>query len=112
MLEKQDSQPLTVESPILKVILLYINHMKSVIIVDMNIQITDLSRKITEDELIKLFTAYGTVSSTTIVMDKVTGKSKGFGFVEMADEKEALLAIEKLNKTKVGGQRIRVKKAK
>lgn len=78
----------------------------------MKIQVTDLSRKTTEDELTTLFEVYGTVSSLTIVMDKVTGKSKGFGFVEMADEKEAILAIKKLNKTKVKGERITVKRAK
>ena len=75
----------------------------------MKIQITDLSRSATEDELSKLFTPFGTVSSTTVVMDKITGKSKGFGFVEMPNEKEALLAIKKLNKTKVNGQLMTVK---
>lgn len=78
----------------------------------MNILITNLSRKITEDELKELFTTYGTVSSTTIVMDKVTGKSKGFGFVEMPDEKEAQLAIKSLHKSKAGGQKMSVKRAK
>ena len=86
--------------------------MKSVIIVVMKIQITDLSRKITEKELNNLFAAFGMVSSTIIIMDKITGKSKGFGFVEMADEKDALEAIKKLHKTKVDGQKISVKKAK
>lgn len=76
----------------------------------MNILITDLSRKTTENELIKLFTAYGTVSSTTIILDKKTGKSKGFGFAEMTNEKEALQAIKKLHKTKVNGKKISVKK--
>jgi RNA recognition motif-containing protein len=78
----------------------------------MNILITDLSRTTREDELTKLFTPYGTVSSTAIVMDKKTGKSKGFGFVVMPIEKEAILAIKKLNKTKVNGQTMSVKKAK
>ncbi len=78
----------------------------------MNIQITDLSRKTTEDELNKLFSECGTVSSTVIIMDKKTGKSKGFGFVEMADEKEGLLAIKKLHKAKINGEKITVKKAK
>ncbi|MDA3955699.1 RNA-binding protein [Oceanispirochaeta sp.] len=78
----------------------------------MKILITDLSRKTTEDELSKLFTAYGIVSSTTIIMDKITGKSKGFGFVEMVHEKEALLAIKKLNKSTVNGERMSVKKKK
>ncbi|OQY32510.1 MAG: hypothetical protein B6241_10805 [Spirochaetaceae bacterium 4572_59] len=76
----------------------------------MKIQITDLSRMTRENELSKLFTPYGTVSSTTIVMDKKTRKSKGFAFVVMPDEKEALLAIKKLHKTKVNGQKMSVKK--
>lgn len=78
----------------------------------MKIQITDLSRMTKEDELAQLFTAYGTVSSTTIVMDKKTRTSKGFGFIEMPNEKEALLAIQKLHKSKVHGQKMTVKKAK
>lgn len=78
----------------------------------MNILITDLSRKTTEEELTELFSEYGTVSSTTIIMDKVTGKSKGFGFVEMANEKEALLAIKSLHKSKSHGQKMSVKRAK
>lgn len=91
---------------------MFIINMICVIFTVMKIQVTDLSRKITEDELSKAFTAYGTVSSATIVKDKITGKSKGFGFVGMDDEKEALLAIKKLNKTKLKGERITVKKAK
>ncbi len=90
--------------------ILYTIHSKSVRFVNMNILITDLSRKTTEDELNKLFTVYGTVSSTTIIMDKKTGKSKGFGFIEMDDIKEATQAIKKLHKTKVNGQKISVKK--
>ncbi|MGL1891862.1 MAG: RNA-binding protein [Spirochaetaceae bacterium] len=83
--------------------------MKSVKLVIMNIRITDLSRKTTEEELTKLFAAYGTVSSTTIVMDKKTGKSKGFGFIEMADDKEALTAVKKIHKVKLDGEKITVK---
>ncbi|QEN03651.1 RNA-binding protein [Thiospirochaeta perfilievii] len=78
----------------------------------MNIQITDLSRKMTEDELTKIFLPFGKVSSTTIIMDKATGKSKGFGFVEMDDEKEGLLAIKNLHKSRVEGKLISVKRAK
>lgn len=78
----------------------------------MNIQITDLSRKTTEEELSQLFSECGKVTSTTIIMDKKTGKSKGFGFVEMANEEEALLAINKLHKSKFIGEKISVKKAK
>ncbi|QEN08316.1 RNA-binding protein [Oceanispirochaeta crateris] len=75
----------------------------------MNIQITDLSRQANEAELTGLFTPFGTVTSTTIIMDKVTGKSKGFGFVEMPNEDEALLAIKKLNKSLIHGKAMKVK---
>ncbi|MDO8444758.1 MAG: RNA-binding protein [Deltaproteobacteria bacterium] len=58
-----------------------------------------------------LFTSFGKVDSLTLVKDKDTGKSKGFGFVEMPNEAEAMAAIEKLNGQVVGGNMIRVKKA-
>lgn len=78
----------------------------------MNIQVTNMSRKLTEDDLIKLFATYGTVSKATIVMDSETNLSKGFGFVEMDDEDEGNKAIESLHKTKAKGERLRVKQVK
>ncbi len=75
----------------------------------MNILIRNLSRKITEAELMKLFTPYGTVSSLNIVMDDKTKTSKGFGFVEMQDLKQAKRAIQGLNGKKIDGEKIRVK---
>ena len=79
--------------------------------VKMNLLVRNLSRNTTEKELIGLFTSFGKVDSLTLVKDKDTGKSKGFGFVEMPNEAEAMAAIEKLNGQGVGGNMIRVKKA-
>lgn len=71
----------------------------------------NLSRETTEAELLTLFEAYGNVQYCTLVMDKVTGKSKGFGFVEMPHAGEARAAIKGLNYRDIDGNRIRVKKA-
>lgn len=79
--------------------------------VKMNILVRNLSRNTTEKELMALFTSLGKVDSLTLVKDKDTGKSKGFGFVEMPHENEAMAAIGKLNGQMVGGNKIRVKKA-
>jgi RNA recognition motif-containing protein len=77
----------------------------------MKILIRNLSRETTEGELLELFQAYGRVQYCTVVMDKATGKSKGFGFVEMPLVGEAKLAIKALNAQEIGGSRIRVKRA-
>ncbi|MCW8826418.1 MAG: RNA-binding protein [Gammaproteobacteria bacterium] len=77
----------------------------------MKLLVRNLARSTTETELQDLFTDYGTVQSCTLVMDKVTGSSKGFGFVEMPKQGEAKAAMKNLNGKDVGGNRIRVKKA-
>ena len=77
----------------------------------MKILVRNLSREITESELLELFTAYGAVQYCKIVMDSATGKSKGFGFVEMPRPGDAKAAIKELNARDVGGMKIRVKKA-
>ena len=77
----------------------------------MKILVRNLSRETTEAELLALFEAYGAVQYCKLVMDKVSGKSKGFGFVEMPRPGEAKAAIRSLNYQDVGGSRIRVKKA-
>jgi len=77
----------------------------------MKIMMRNLSRDTTEAELLTLFKDYGDVQYCTLVMDKVTGKSKGFGFVEMPRVGEAKAAIKELNYRDVGGNKIRVKKA-
>jgi RNA recognition motif-containing protein len=77
----------------------------------MKILVRNLSRETTEAELLALFQAYGDVQYCRLVMDKVTGKTKGFGFVEMPRAGEARAAIKSLNYQDVGGSKIRVKKA-
>ncbi|MFT4020177.1 MAG: RNA-binding protein [Acinetobacter sp.] len=77
----------------------------------MKILVRNLERSITEDELLALFKEYGAVESCVIVMDKDTGKSKGFGFVEMTNPREGIKAIKGLNTLKLKGIGIRVKAA-
>jgi len=77
----------------------------------MKLLIRNLARTTTETELHAMFETYGTVQSCTLVTDKETGSSKGFGFVEMPRQGEAKAAIKNLNYTDVGGNKIRVKKA-
>jgi RNA recognition motif-containing protein len=77
----------------------------------MKIMMRNLSRDTTEAELLILFKEYGDVQYCKLVMDKVTRKSKGFGFVEMPRAGEAKAAIKELNYRDVGGNKIRVKKA-
>lgn len=66
----------------------------------------------TDDSLKNLFSQVGTVTSATIIMDRDTGRSKGFGFVEMSSEAEALEAIKKLNGTELDGRKIIVNEAR
>ena len=75
----------------------------------MNISILNLSRKTTVEELLELFKLYGVVEACDIVMEKPSGKSKGFGFVEMPNESEAKVAIKSLHGKRFGGNKIRVK---
>ena len=77
----------------------------------MKLLIRNLSRSITEVELREMFESYGTVQSCALVMDKETGKSKGFGFVEMPKVGEAKSAMKNLNGKDIEGNRIRVKKS-
>jgi RNA recognition motif-containing protein len=77
----------------------------------MKLLVRNLDRKTTETELRSLFSAHGTVQSCNLVLDKQTGLSKGFGFVEMPKPGDAKAAIKNLNSTKVAGSVIRVKYA-
>lgn len=77
----------------------------------MKLLIRNLARTTTEEELRTMFEAYGTVQSCTLVIDKETNLSKGFGFIEMPKQGEAKAAIKNLNYTDVAGNKIRVKKA-
>lgn len=66
----------------------------------------------TDDQLKDAFSPFGSVVSATIIMDKFSGKSKGFGFVEMSSEDEAQAAIQNLNGTDMGGRSIVVNEAR
>ena len=77
----------------------------------MNIFVGSLPFSLQEAELQGIFEEYGEVSSCKIITDKFTGRSKGFGFVEMADDDAAKKAIEELNGAEVGGRAIVVNEA-
>ena len=78
----------------------------------MKLLILNLDRSTTEAELKVLFEEYGTVQYCNLVLDKSTGGSKGFAFVEMPKSGEAKVAIKNLNNKKVGGNILRVKVSK
>ena len=77
----------------------------------MKLLVRNLDRSTTEDEIRVLFEAFGPLQSCVIVMDKITGQSKGFGFVEMPNPGHAKAKFKSLNGTKDGASNIRVKKA-
>ncbi len=68
----------------------------------------NMSYSTSEDELRELFGSYGEVSSVNIVLDRITGKSRGFGFVEMSKPEEAQEAIKGLNDQDFGGRKLTV----
>ena len=74
--------------------------------------IGNLSFKTTEGELETLFAESGSVSSVTIIMDRFSGRSRGFGFIEMGSEEEAQAAIERLNGYEFEGRALTVNEAK
>jgi RNA recognition motif-containing protein len=78
----------------------------------MNIYVANLGFNVQSEVLKKHFSQYGEVVSVTIVMDKITKRSRGFGFIKMEDTKAAEKAISELNGTKLDNQTIRVKEAK
>jgi RNA recognition motif-containing protein len=73
-----------------------------------NVYAGNLSHSTTEDELRAAFEEYGEVASVKIITDRASGRSKGFGFVEMSTEEEATAAINGLNGTELGGHTIKV----
>ena len=77
----------------------------------MKLLVRNLSRNVTEAELLTMFEAQGTVQSCSLVLDASTGRSKGFGFVEMPKVGEAKGAIKALNGKDIEGIKLRVKKA-
>ncbi len=72
----------------------------------MNIYVGNLSWTMTDEDLTNLFTQYGSVTSGKILKDKMNGRSKGFGFVEMEDDEAAKTAIASLNETEVQGRKL------
>lgn len=78
----------------------------------MNIYVGNLSWQTSEDELNDAFAAYGEVTRATIISERDTGRSKGFGFVEMANQEEAEAAIGALDGSNLGGRDIRVNEAR
>ena len=72
----------------------------------MNIYVGNLSWSMTDDDLNSLFSQYGTVTSAKILKEKNTGRSKGFGFVEMEDDEAAKTAIATLNESEVQGRKL------
>lgn len=72
----------------------------------------NLSFEVTSDELRQTFSQAGTVVDAVVLTDKVTGRSRGFGFVEMSSEEEAKMAMEKFNDFEISGRKIRVNEAK
>ncbi len=78
----------------------------------MNIYVGNLSYGMSEDELREAFAAYGDVASVKILTDRETGRSRGFGFVEMPNQSEGEAAITQLNGKDVGGRSLRVNEAR
>ena len=78
----------------------------------MNIFISNLNYNTVEQELQALFENYGEVSSVKIVTDRETGRSRGFGFVEMPNDNEAKSAIEATNEKEIGGRTLKVNEAR
>lgn len=77
-----------------------------------NIYVGNLSYEATEDDLRQAFEAYGEVSSVAIIKDKMTGRSRGFGFVEMPDKGQAQAAIQALNLQELRGRAMTVNEAR
>jgi RNA recognition motif-containing protein len=78
----------------------------------MNIYVSNLSFNVTDDDLREFFTPFGEVTSAKVINDRETGRSKGFGFVEMSDDKAATKAISDLDGGTVEGRAIRVTEAR
>jgi len=77
-----------------------------------NIYVGNLSFDATEDQVRSMFEAYGPVERVSIVTDRDTGQSRGFGFVEMPDDESANKAMEALNGTSLGGRNLTVNEAR
>jgi RNA recognition motif-containing protein len=78
----------------------------------MNIFVGNINYKLTNEGLEQLFSPFGAVSSARVIMDRMTGRSKGFGFVEMPNDEEAQKAISSLHETEVMGRKLIASEAK
>ena len=78
----------------------------------MNIFVGNLSFEVTEDDLHKAFEGFGQIDSVKIIKDNYSGRSKGFGFVEMPDNAEAQSAIDDLNDKDLKGRTLKINKAR
>ena len=79
---------------------------------EINIYVGNLSFSAAEDELRELFEEFGRVDSARIITDRFTGRSRGFGFVEMSDRQEGMRAIEELDSRDFKGRTLRVNEAR
>jgi len=77
-----------------------------------NIYVGNLSYNMTEDELRNMFEAHGAVDRANLAMDRLSGRARGFGFVEMPNDTEARAAIDALNEAEFQGRRIQVNEAR
>ena len=78
----------------------------------MNIYVGNLSYEATQDDVRQAFEAHGEVSTVSIIMDKMTGRSRGFGFVEMPDQSAGQAAVNALNLQEIRGRAMTVNEAK
>jgi len=78
----------------------------------MNIYVGNLSWGVTDEELEQVFGEFGAVESANVIKDRETGRSKGFGFIEMENDDEAEKAIEDLNGKSLGGRDLKVNQAR
>ena len=78
----------------------------------MNLYISNLSYNISDEDLRQLFADYGEITSAKVIMDRETGRSRGFGFVELSDDELAKKAIEELNQASYDGKVINIKEAR
>jgi RNA recognition motif-containing protein len=78
----------------------------------MNIYVGNLPYDISEDEIRQMFAEFGSVSSVNVIKDRVTGNSKGFGFVEMDDDAEGQKAVDELNGAEVKGRNLKINLAR
>lgn len=76
------------------------------------IYVGNLAFSVTDDELQQAFASFGNITSARVVMDKMSGRSKGFGFVEIEDDASADTAIQKMDGQTIGGRAVRVSEAK